>query len=105
MKMIRWLGTNISWFFDKLTKDLNKHRTILCWVYSISYLVLVRYCVLTNPSTMNTAIMTTGGVCGTIFSAWVIGSAHVSATRIQYPMPVTPGSTGGDPVDMTDPGF
>jgi hypothetical protein len=54
---------------------------------------------------MNTAIMTTGGVCGTIFSAWVIGSAHVTATQIKYPMPVTPGSTGGNPVDMTDPGF
>lgn len=52
---------------------------------------------------MNTAIMTTGGICGTIFSAWVIGSAHVSATRIRYP--VDPSTPVDDPVDMTDPGF
>jgi hypothetical protein len=54
---------------------------------------------------MNTAIMTTGGVCGTIFSAWVIGSSHVAATQIKYPIIVTPGKTGDNPVDLTDPGF
>jgi hypothetical protein len=96
-KIFSWFGTKLNSLF----KDLNKHRTILCWVYSIAYLVLVYYCVTHNSATMNTAIMTTGGVCGTIFSAWVIGSSHVAATRIQYPVAVTP----GNPVDMTDPGF
>jgi uncharacterized membrane protein (DUF485 family) len=100
-KLLAWVGAKLNSFF----KDLNQHRTILCWVYSIAYLVLIRYCVLHNPATMNTAIMTTGGVCGTIFSAWVIGSSHVAATRIQYPVIVTPGASGDNPVDLTDPGF
>ena len=105
LKLLRWLGSTLSVFFDTVTKDLNKHRTILCWVYSIAYLVLIKYCVLHNPATMNTAIMTTGGVCGTIFSAWVIGSSRVAAARIQYPVIVTQGKVGDDPVDMTDPGY
>jgi accessory gene regulator protein AgrB len=101
LKVLRWVGSFLNAFF----KDLNKHRTILCWVFSIAYLVLIKYCVTSNPSTMNTAIMTTGGIVGTIFSAWVIGSSHVAATQIRYPVVVTPGSTGGTPTDMTDPGF
>jgi len=101
--MFSYLRKTIQSFLDNTTKELKSHRTLLCWLYAIAYLILIHYCIIHNPSTMNTAIMTTGGICGTIFSAWVIGSAHVSATRIRYP--VDPSTPVDDPVDMTDPGF
>lgn len=101
MKFMSWLGQKINSFFDRATQELNQHKTVLCWLYSLAYLVLVRYCVMHNPATMNTAIMTTGGVCGTIFSAWVIGGAHVDATRLKFSKPIKPGT----PEDPTDPGF
>lgn len=69
--------------FDDLTKELGDNRAILNWVYACAYLALIFYCVINNPLSHNTAIMTTGGIIGTIFSVYVLGGSYEKVQRMR----------------------
>jgi hypothetical protein len=71
-----WTVTRIDSLIDKIVRELSESRSILCWLYCVFYMWLVVFCVKSNPLSMNTAIMTTGTIVGTIFGAYVISSSY-----------------------------
>lgn len=82
---IRYLGNKVNKAFDQLTTELSQNRTILVWVYSSALLVLISYCVKSNPSSQATAIYTLGGIVGTCFSSWVVAGSYEKVAKMRLP--------------------
>lgn len=71
-------------WMDRCIEELNDHRTILNWFYAAAYLALVFFCVVTNKNSQNTAIVTTGGIIGTIFASYVLGSSYEKVQKMKF---------------------
>ena len=62
-------------------RELREHKTILAWIYSLFYIGLVTYCIITNPATMSKAIEVTGGVVTIIFTSYVTSDAYIKVKK------------------------
>lgn len=90
MRFLHYMWGKVQHAFDGLTKELSDHRVILNWLYALAYLALIFFCVTTNKESMTAAIYSTAGIVGTIFSAWVVGSAVNNVNRrAPYTAPYT----------------
>jgi len=82
-RIFSWLLNHLDKFSNRLVRELAESRSMLNWVYCTCYLALVWYCVITNPSSMNTAIVTTGTLVGAIFTSYVFGQSYEKVVRIR----------------------
>ena len=75
----------IDRFLDFFIKELSEGRVLLCWFYALAYLALIFYCVVTNLNSHSIAITVTGGITGSIISAWVLGKSYenVNTPKVQ----------------------
>ena len=63
-------------FFGTLMRKLKSHRVIWCYIYLGLYVWMSVYAVLNYPASVNTVVMTTGGLCGTILSIYILGTSY-----------------------------
>ena len=63
-------------FFQTLMRKLKSHRVIWCYVYLTLYVWMAVYAILKYESSVNTVIMTTGGLAGTIISVYILGTSY-----------------------------
>jgi hypothetical protein len=82
-RFTRYMGGRVHHMFDGFTRDLTEHRILLNWVYAFAYLALIFFCVQDNQNSQNTAIVTTGGIVGSIFTAYVLGSSYEKVQKMR----------------------
>lgn len=75
-KILGWLKKEVSDFFNNFSRDVKSLRSVLNWIYCLFYLWVVVYCITHNPSSMDTAIATTGGVVSIIFTSYVASKSY-----------------------------
>ena len=63
-------------FFQTLLRKLKSHRVIWCYIYLTLYVWLAVYAMLKYENSANTIIVTTGGLCGTIISVYILGTSY-----------------------------
>jgi hypothetical protein len=80
---LRWVWARADRIIEGLTKELSENRVLLCWIYAAAYLALIFYCAVKNPGSHNTAILTTGGIVGTIFSVYVLAGSYEKVAQMR----------------------
>jgi hypothetical protein len=83
MAAVKWVWERVDQIADGIVDELSENRAILNWIYAAAYLALIFFCAYTNPGSHNTAIMTTGGIIGTIFSAYVLAASYEKVTKMK----------------------
>jgi hypothetical protein len=98
MVAIRWLWARVEPITDGITKELSENRAVLNWIYAAAYLALIFYCAVENQNSHNTAIMTTGGIVGTIFSVYVMAGSYEKVSKMR----INSSSSAEPPVEGED---
>lgn len=80
---LKYLLSKGNRVMDGITAELSENKAILNWIYAAAYLALIFYCAINNSGSHNTAIMTTGGIVGTIFSAYVMSSSYEKVAKMR----------------------
>lgn len=75
-KILHWLTDEVVDFFQNLARDVKSLRSLLNWIYCLTYIWLVWYCVTHYKESANTAIMTTGTIVSAIFAGYVFTKSY-----------------------------
>lgn len=102
IKLASYIGVRVHHMFDRFTKDLTEHRVLLNWLYAVAYLALVFFCAVTNKSSQNTAIVTTGSIVSAIFATYVLGSSYEKVAKMRLTSPASGASEAEGVASTTD---
>jgi len=89
--IVNWCHREFREFADNFARDMRSLRALWNWLYMSLYIYLCVWAALYyGKESLNTAIITTGGLVGTIFTAYIWSTTKERADIAKMNMPHIP---------------